>query len=566
MQTQPTTIDFLNMRKIFFSLHSLKAVVVSALSFSALDVMAQDPKWEEGKISDVEIVITGKFDATVPPANRNFQKIAPRPSEPIKPPITYDFRAFNFQTPQINPLIKPLKLKVENPSKVYNNYVSVGYGNYATPYLDAFVSSGRDKNKLIGAHAYLQNSIKGPVDGRNSGSGMYGLSVYGQSFSNNFTVAANAGFENRSTHFYGYKPGTDVSPGDIKQGINLFKMGLSLANAKNSDFSYKLGGKFSYLGDKYSARESEVDFDLNSYYKIDKDTRIRINASYALISRKDSAVSVLPRSLFQVNAAYEFNYQEDFKLSAGAVVAYENDTLDNKNVHVYPDLKLTYRLSPSVDVIGSLTGGIEKVSLQTLTNENLWLEPNVALNHTNKQFDFLGGINAKLGNKVSVNTGFSLTSLKDWYYYTNDTLDQSKFRVDYYRGSVQRTNFYLALNYAQAMAKFSLRGDVYGYSSERILHRPTYRVTADGSYNVYEKILLKASVIAQGGMKAVDTESRKTVTVAPAFDLNFKAEYLFSQSFSFFLQFNNITSNKYPVFYNYPVRGFQVLGGITWSF
>jgi len=73
-------------------------------------------------------------------------------------------------------------------------------------------------------------------------------------------------------------------------------------------------------------------------------------------------------------------------------------------------------------------------------------------------------------------------------------------------------------------------------------------------------------LIAQGGMKALDPATDKTVKVSPAFDLNLRGEYLFSESFSFFLQFNNITSNKYPIFLNYPVRGFQVMGGITWSF
>jgi hypothetical protein len=29
---------------------------------------------------------------------------------------------------------------------------------------------------------------------------------------------------------------------------------------------------------------------------------------------------------------------------------------------------------------------------------------------------------------------------------------------------------------------------------------------------------------------------------------------------------NNIISNKYPLFLNYPVRGFQATAGITWSF
>lgn len=545
-------------------------LVFVLLILSYGNASAQKENWEGGKqgeLEAVEIEIVNEREITLPKASRNFEKIPPRPAEAIKPPITYDFRAFSFQTPTISAPIRPLKVKQEGQASIYNNYVSAGYGNYANPYLEAFVSSGRNKNRLLGAHAYYHNAIKGPVDGRNSGSGMYGLSIYGQSFSEVLSLTGNVGFENRSTHFYGYVPGTDVDPSDIRQAISLFKLGLTLANARNSDFSYKLGGKFSYLGDKYNARESEIGFDLTSYYRIDDDQRIRLNADYALISRKDALVEVTPRNLFRVNAAYEFMAVEDLKVSAGAVVAYEDDEIDKKDVHVYPDFKVTYKLSPTVDAIGSLTGGIEKVSLQTLTNENLWLAPNIDVFHTNKQFDFLVGVNAKLGNKVSASAGWSLASLKNWYSYMNDVSDQSKFIVDYNTGSVQRTNLYATVNYTQQYAKFMLRGDLYGYSQkDQVFHRPTYRVTTNASYTLYEKMIFKLDLIAQGGMKARDPLTSTIVTVDPAFDLNFRAEYLFSESLSFFLQFNNITSNKYPVFLNYPVRGFQVLGGVTWSF
>ncbi len=81
---------------------------------------------------------------------------------------------------------------------------------------------------------------------------------------------------------------------------------------------------------------------------------------------------------------------------------------------------------------------------------------------------------------------------------------------------------------------------------------------------------MSAKVLALGGMKAWDhTEliaENKIKNLPAAFDLNFKAEYLFSESFSVFVQLNNITGNKYPLFLNYPSRGFQGMGGITWTF
>ncbi len=50
-----------------------------------------------------------------------------------------------------------------------------------------------------------------------------------------------------------------------------------------------------------------------------------------------------------------------------------------------------------------------------------------------------------------------------------------------------------------------LRADLYRYSTSRIeeaWHRPTYKVTANAFYNLYQKFLFNLDIIAQGGMKA----------------------------------------------------------------
>jgi hypothetical protein len=574
MLTHWSSIGKLRMRR-YLKLLSMRLTALTGIGFFSVSLLyAQQPKkdWEgEGEIEDVTIEIVKERQITLPKANRNFEKIPPRASEPIKPPITYDFQSFNFRAPQINSQVRPLKLKAEGQSRVYGGFLRAGFGNYMSPLLEGYINSTRDKNKLVGAQLYHSSSDKGPVDGKNSGSGSTGISVFGQSFSNAIALSGNAGFQNRTTHFYGYPPGTEVDASAIKQSFDLFKLAGQLSNSKNSDFSYKLGAAFSFLKDKYDARETEVGFNFNSAYELDEDQHIRIRAEYFIISRKDNQVEAKARNLFTVTPSYQFVVIDDLKLSVGITAAYENDTIDSKKLHFYPDVNASYPLSPSVDAVASLTGGIEKVSLQSLSYDNLWLAPNVPIFHTNKALDFSVGLKARLGNKVGVHTGMSFTSLKNWYYFMNSEDDQSKFDVVYDGGAgTLRANIFAALSYAQSeVAKFMLRGDFYNYgtgSLNEAWHRPTYKLTANGSYNLYDKFIFSADLIAQGGMKAMDPVTDTEVKLDGAFDLNFKTEYLFSKSFSAFVQLHNITSNKYPIFLNYPVRGFQLMAGITWSF
>jgi hypothetical protein len=555
--------------KILLENSTMRIVFGIILLMVSTTAFGQPPTKGED-IPDVTVVIEKNKVIVLPAANRNFDKIPPKPSEPIKPPITYTFQSFSFNAPQISPVIKPLKIKQTSSSDIYGNYLRVGYGNYASPLLEAYLNSRKDKNKLLGAHFYHNSSAKGPVDGKNSSSGMTGISLSGRSISDQVSLAGNVAFENRATTFYGYPEETQPPKDSIRQSFNLFKLSGELSNARNADFGYHLGAGFSYLADKFTARETEVDLDFKSSYDMDETSKINLTAVFNGITRKDDRVDAKPRSLFSVTPSYAFVPMENLKLSVGLKIAFENDTIESKNFHLYPDVTASYPVSPTVDFVAHLSGGVERVSLQTLSNENLWLAPNVAINHANNAIDFGLGLNARLGNKVGAYGGLSLKMYKKLYYFINSPEDQSKFLVAY--DDTKQTNLYVALSYAQSeTAKFFLRGDYFRYEVDNLpdaIHRPTYKLTANGLINVSDKLIFTADVIAQGGMKALDFNEveTKVVKLKGAFDLNFKTEYLFSKSFSAFLQLNNILSSKYPIFYHYPVRGFQATAGITWSF
>jgi hypothetical protein len=559
-------MNIIRRRSNFFHL-TAKVVLVSLLIPGS--AFAQQPGWD-GEIEDVEVEIVNTREIELPGASRHFEKIPPRPSEAIKPPIQYDFQSFSFLAPQITPQIKPLKLKAAEPAKIYGGFVRAGFGNYASPLLEGYINSRKNKDQLIGAHLYHSSSMKGPVDGRNSGSGTTTASVFARSFSENFAFSASVDAENRSTHFYGYEEDADVDRSDIKQSYNTFRLGGSISNARNTDFAYKLGAVFSYTADKFEARETEIDLDFNSSYDIDDDRKITIDANYVMLNRKDDGIESKARNLFSIAPSFRFEPVEDLKLAVGLIVALEDDEVGDNDFHLYPNASASYPISPSVDFVAALTGGIEKVSLQTMSNKNIWIDKAIGLVHSNKMMEFNAGVQARLGNKVGVHSGLTIATIRNMHFFVNSPDDQSKFIAEYELKSFRRTNLFATLSYAQSeKAKFMVRGDVFAYGTDEVKeawHLPKYKLTANASLNVYDKVLLNVDVIGQGGAKARDPEDGKTIKLDGALDLNVKAEYLFSPSFSFFVQLNNITSTNYPVYLYYPVRGFQVLGGVTWSF
>jgi hypothetical protein len=524
----------------------------------------------------------------LPHANRNFEKVPPRPYEPIKPAITYEFKSFRFSTPDYNPAVRPLRLKQEELSKIYGNYLSGGFGNYASYLLEGSITTKRDKNRFLGVHGHTRNFGTGPVGGTNSGGSNTQLDVFGKIAGSIMTVDGQLGYESRGTYFYGYDPAVEVNRDNLRQSFNIFSVNLGVANTKAGDFNYSLTGGFSYLTDHYNARESETRLGFTSDYKIDETAKLLIEADYFLINRTDSLVPASPRHLFRVKPAYQFTPVERLTLTAGLNLALQNDQYGgSKDVHVYPNIKAQYQLSPSVEAYGIITGDMDKVDLHSLSSENLWVNSNIQIYHTNRDIEIRGGLHGKISRNVSAGAGVSVASLKNFYYYYNALSSEtgvagstvSKFNVTY-DNNTQRVNPFAEISISmEETFSLSLRGDYYNYQTATLtqpLHRPTYRVAANARYNLYSKILIEAGFIAQGGMKAslpIDPaafspviSNSNVVALDPAFDLNVKGRYFFSKAVSGFLQFNNLLGNSYPLYLAYPARGFQVMAGVSWSF
>lgn len=540
---------------------------VICLMCLTLKTYAQEPVQTE--LAPVEVEIVRERKIVLPEAIRLYEKIPPRPAEPVRPEISYNFRPLEFQTPLVNPAIRPFRVKDEQGASVQQGFISAGYGNYASPYLEGFYNSAKNKNQLTGAHIYHSSSGRGPVDGRNSANGSSGLSLFTESFGKAITYSANMGLNHRFTHFYGYQV-PEANRDTIRQAFLLFKAGGGITNSRKSDFNYSLHADFSYLDDKRAASESTVDLNFQSGYAFKNESKLQLNAFYALMSRKDEGLDARPRHLLTVNPSYHFKPAENLQLEAGVVLAYENDTLEKRNLHIYPDIQATYRLSPSVEALAGLHGGMERVSLQTLTRENMWVAPRVALNNVNTMLNFEASVRARAGSWLTLQGGASLALLNNFYGYLNDSLKVYEFQVVYDAGTTRRTNLFAALNLNRGdVFSVLLRGDLYRYNTDELAeawHRPGYRTTLSIAYNLGKKLRAEAELLTLGDIRALNPLNNEVIKLQPAVDLNLRTEYLISSGFSVFLRFNNITNNKYSTLLFYPVRGFQFMGGLTWSF
>ena len=93
-----------------------------------------------------------------------------------------------------------------------------------------------------------------------------------------------------------------------------------------------------------------------------------------------------------------------------------------------------------------------------------------------------------------------------------------------------------------------------------------------GSHNIYDKILFNAELYYIGSSFGKTYQigreelGSRIVESDKIIDLNLKVDYRISEKFSTFVMLNNVLGKKYERFVNYPTKGFQAIGGITYTF
>jgi hypothetical protein len=300
-------------------------------------------------------------------------------------------------------------------------------------------------------------------------------------------------------------------------------------------------------------------------------TNLKFGFDYFLITRQDSKINSNARQLLKFKPSYSFEAIDNLTVSVGANIAYQNEPIySSSSFNFFPTASATYKLNNSLSLVGNLTGDIDKVNLQTVTQENFWLNSNQQLTNTKRSYQFDAGIYGKAASNLAFQSGVSFSSLKGLYYFKNDLANRAKFDLEYETGSTNKTNLYGAISFNKS-ENFSLnfKADYFSYSRESGLEAyflPTYKLNMNLTYNLFKKLIFSPNFTTLGGMKAYDNEKKLVTELSPAIDLSIKTEYIASKRVYIYLQLNNLLSNNYQVYLNYPVRGFQAMGGVSYTF
>ena len=104
---------------------------------------------------------------------------------------------------------------------------------------------------------------------------------------------------------------------------------------------------------------------------------------------------------------------------------------------------------------------------------------------------------------------------------------------------------------------------------------PVLEFQLRGSYNLYDKFLLnidgrietgRKALVYEAGEGVLEENGQFYVNLGSIVDFNLGVEYRYNKRITAFFQLNNIISQRYNSWYNYPVQPIQVMGGVSFRF
>ena len=104
--------------------------------------------------------------------------------------------------------------------------------------------------------------------------------------------------------------------------------------------------------------------------------------------------------------------------------------------YIYPQLNAQYDVYESIIIpYAGITGGLQKNSLRSLSNENPFIASNIEYKNTNTKFNVFGGLKGNLSSNTSYDAKASYSSVDNMAFYVidysdNTTLD-NKYKVLY---------------------------------------------------------------------------------------------------------------------------------------
>lgn len=514
------------------------------------------------------IEITSSFKPVLREAVKINFNAAPPVADTSKPRLNYNIPAqYLFLTYQPGEM-KPVALQADSLPPWQNyNYIKAGVGNVHIPYIKTGFSFGDGKSTFFNIFAD-QLSSKGNLSYQKNS--LTDVKLMGTvKTPKNLEWDGRIGFKNDDYFLYGYRPDTlKYSKEQLKQQFQTFEGRLSLHNIEPTEFGliYQPNIRVSVFSDNHNPKAMESNTVLILPLQKTFGGRFGFNLGFTadLTNYKVSGVDAIQNNIYYVTPAFLIKTSNLF-LQASVIPSW-----DNKAFTLLPNFIADISTSDQrFSVQLGWIGYYDKGSYQRFESINPWLaQPGLLLN--TRMEERYAGFKGSLNNHFSYSAKAGFLQYKNIPLFVNDTLNGGKQFLIRYESSMEALQLHGELSYVQG-EQFSATAslNVNQYTKQKTEPEAWGLLPVEFNTNlkwqVFKDFWAKLDLFAFDGAKYRATNGQSFKGNA-AVDLNAGVEFRITRQLNLWLQMNNIFNKKYERWHQYQVYGFNMLGGIVFSF
>ncbi len=489
--------------------------------------------------------------------------------------------------------------------RIFNNFVALGYGNYASPYTEMYFHYNSKFENDFGLHLKYSGSQENL---RNS--------VLNSTFSNIETTV----FYSQNERFYKWKTYLSAKQNSYNwyglPDLNFSTLAIGQIEEQQNYNQFNLGGEISFEDSKIEIvkfdlqyftdawNSSELYADGSAIFKFPVDFLFRNSNEISISTQMEylrgrfqqsySSDAPLDHHFLTLNASprYKFKWGA-IAIDLGTKLFLSFD-IENDLQHflVYPDVNVQFPIVKDfVSVYGGISGGLTTNNFASFTEQNPYVSPTLFMTQTNQKYHAFGGIKALATNDLSVHLGISRKNEEDkpLFIRNNSKSDGATTSLNGsdLKGFEYGNSFSVIYDDVITM---TFAGELAYEASKYLSVSTSLRYHVFDTRNSAEAWNLpntEASILAKfkkknwyGSASINYFGDRKDAlysgiypsntigiqTIAGFVDANLNGGYHFNDQFTVFVKINNFINGKYQQFANFDVQGFQAILGLSYKF
>lgn len=488
---------------------------------------------------------------------------------------------------------KAAKMDRVKREKMYDNYATVGFGNYTTllgEFYTNFEISNTDNIGFFFRHNSTQGKIKNVILDDKSYDTR--LDAHYSSRHRDATYKLDFGAEHQLSNWYGLIENAEdyfsyETLAALNPQQNYFSVYGGGSVVLDNSFFEKARLNLRYLGDSFSSSEFRATLTPEFLFPLQEiDIRIDADIDYLTggFDKNFENSNAINYSFLNVGVAPSISFSNEELFVSIGVAGYIGMDAENSDSEfsLYPRLNVSYRLDEAALIYAGVEGGLKQNSYYDFKEVNPFVSPTLTIAPTKNTYDGFAGIKGKLSNMVGFNLKASYgNEINKPLFKANPNHSNFSNEKGYHYGNsfqvvYDEVNTLSVFGEVQVevseMVSVGININYYNYTTDienQAWNLPNIKASLFSNFNITDELYGGASIFFVGERKDNTSGSfgfSEEVTLDPYVDANLHVGYRITDQFSAFIKGSNLFGDNYTKWMNYPVQGIQGLVGVTYKF